>query len=231
MTLSEIRHRIRSKLDDEVGSDSTRYWSDEFLNEHINAAIEKVAIASQCIVDSLTDSVCLISLVPNQRHYQLHDSILDVKMAQPSWRNNPLSQETVATITPGWLKNTGLPSSFLLDYSRGKLSLTSAPETVTTESIRLTVSRLPLAELRDNATPVPPAPVVVTDVPEIDRQYHRMLFDDVIAAAFSKLDSEVYNPSKAKTHQTAFEDSLEEIVKREARLKPRISVARRVEMS
>lgn len=220
MNLLEIRQKTRAKLDDEVGTDSTRYWKNAFLNEAINATIEEVAIRSLCIIDSLTDTVCLIPLVAGQMHYALDEAVLHIQTVQPSWRTTPLGKQSVATISGGWLANVGLPDSYLLDYSGGKLSLTSAPAAVTTESIRLTLSRLPLAELSADASS-----------PEIPRQYHRKLFNGIIAAAFLKHDSEVYNPAKAKAHRAEFENDLAEIVKLEARLKPRITIARRCELS
>src|SRR6185369_16235358 len=154
MKLLEIRQKTRAKLDDEVGTDSVRYWKDSFLNEAINAVVEEVAIRSLCIIDSLTDSVCLIPLVAGQMHYALDEAVLHIQTVQPSWRKTPLGRQSVATIGGGWLANVGLPDSYLLDYSKGKLSLTSAPAAVTTESIRLSTSRLPLVELSgDNDIP------------------------------------------------------------------------------
>lgn len=220
MTLSEIRDRCRSRLNDEVGSAADSYWSDTDLNDDINASIEEMHERTLCVTDSLTDSVCLISLVAGQRHYALHESVLDIQTVQPSWKVEPLSKQSVVTVSQSWLTETGLPYSYLMDYSHRTLSLTSAPATVNGESIRLTVQRLPLVELTAD-----------TDIPEIPRQYHRRLYDGVLAKALLKQDSEIYNPAKGNVHQGKWEKSLEEIIRREARLKPRITVARRVELS
>jgi hypothetical protein len=107
-----------------------------------------------------------------------------------------------------------------MDYSSGMLSLLSAPATVTTESIRLTVNRLPITELSAN-----------TDTSEIPRQYHRKLSSGVLSQAFSKQDSEIYKPEKANKHKKEWEEFLLDVVRRESRLKPRFTIARRVELS
>lgn len=208
-------------LNDEVGAAaSDSYWSNDELNEYINASIEEMHERTLCVTDSLTDSVCLIPLVVGKRHYALHESVLDIQTAQPSWNILPLSKQSVVTVSQSWLTDTGLPHSYLMDYSHRTLSLTSAPATVNGESIRLTVQRLPLVELTAN-----------TDIPEIPRQYHRRLCDGVVAKALFKQDSETYNPAKGNVHQGKWEKSLEEIIRREVRLKPRITIARRVELS
>ena len=220
MTLSEIRQKCRSLLDDEVGAASDSYWSNDDLNEYINASIEEMHERTLCVTDSITDAVCLIILVAGQRHYALHESVLDIQTVQPSWKVEPLSKQSIATVSPTWLSETGLPYSYLMDYSHRTLSLTSAPATVSGESLRLTVQRLPLVELVED-----------TDVPEILKQYHRRIFDGVVSKAYFKQDSEVYNPAKGNVHRVKWESSLEEIIRREARLKPRITIARRVELS
>lgn len=219
MTLQEIRQKNRQMLDDSTKVDSKRYWPNAELNEYINTVIEEFAEQTLCLTDSLTDSVCLITLVANQRHYTISDAILHIQTAQPSWQTQPLDKQSVVTINTGWLTDIGLPHSYLLDYNTNRLSLTSAPATVSGETIRLTVNRLPLADIAAD-----------DDTPEIPRQYHRQLTDGVLALAYSKQDSEVYNPSKAKSHRAAWDDILALAKSHLARLKPRIIVARRTEM-
>jgi hypothetical protein len=221
MDLKEIRHKIRGKLDDEVGINSSlSYWSDPELDEYINACIEEMHERTLCVTDSLTSAVCLISLVSGQRHYPISDTILDIDTVQPSWRTKPLNKQSIATINDGWLQATGTPEAYLMDYSHRTLSLDRAIPAVAGQTLRLTVRRLPISEL-----------VQDTDTPELPRQYHRRLFDGVMALAYLKQDAEVYNPEKAKAHRAKWDDSLGEVIRREARLKPRIIVARSVEMS
>ena len=220
MLLSEIRQKVRNMLDDNAKRDTQRYWPNTDIDEYINACIEEMCERTQCVTDSLTDSVCLITLVANQRHYTLSSAVLDIQTVQPSWQDAPLTQQSVATVSAGWLSDVGLPTSYLLDYSDGKLSLTSAPTAVTTETLRLSVTRLPVSEL-----------VAAGDEPDIPRQHHRKLFNGVLGLAYDKQDSELYNPAKAKGHRDRWENDLSTIVRRTARLKPRITIARSVEMS
>ncbi len=120
----------------------------------------------------------------------------------------------------GWLSDTGLPQGYTLNYSGGFLSLDRAPVSVTTESLRLTVQRLPVSDLSED-----------DDVPEIPAGYHRSLINGVLSKAYSKQDGEVYNPKKALSHKEAWELRLAEMVRRESRTKRRKTVARAVEMS
>lgn len=220
MKLQEIRKRIRSMLNDITKRDSLRYWPDEDLNDYINASIEEMCERTKCVVESLNDSIALITLEANKRHYSLHNAVIDIVAAQPSWRDAPLSKQTVATVAPGWLNSSGLPGAYLMDYQHRTLSLTSAPLSVSGESIRLTTAILPITELTAD-----------DDEPIVQRQYHRRLYDGAIYRAFLKQDSEVFNPEKSNIHKKLWEDSLDTIIRREARLRPRILVARSVEMS
>jgi hypothetical protein len=219
MTLTELRNICRQQLSElNNKNDITRFWPDANLTEYLNACVEEVCERTNCLRDSLTDAICLIPLVASQRHYALHDSILDILTVQPSWRSVPLDKQSVTTINSDWLTSTGLPTSYLLDYSSRTLSLSSVPAVITNESLRLTVSRLPLAEMS-----------AATDVPAIASRYHRRLVDGVLAKAFSKQDAETYNPKKALTSQGDWERNLSSILRDEAKLNPRIYVARRVE--
>lgn len=220
MLLSEIRQKVRNMLDDNAKRDTHRYWTNAEIDEYINACIEEMCERTQCVTDSLTDSVCLITLVANQRHYPLNSAILDIKTVQPSWQDTPLARQSVATAAAGWLSDVGLPNAYLLNYSDGYISLTSAPSTVTTETLRLSTARLPISEL-----------VAEGNEPDIPRQYHRKLFNGVLGLAYDKQDSELYNPAKAKGHRERWDNDLSTIVRRTSRLKPRIIVARSVEMS
>lgn len=211
---------MRQLLDDYDPStlDVDRYWINAELNEYINACIEEMCERTRCITDSLS-TICLIPLVAGQRHYDLDDSVLDVVRVQPSWSLTPLSTQGISTAGADWLQAVGLPLEYLLDYSNGKLSITSAPATVSGEYLQLTVRRLPLKELSAD-----------TDIPEISRQYHRKLYDGVLSMAYLKQDAETYNPSKAKAHRDKWDTILSTTVRRESRLKPRVTVARQTEM-
>lgn len=220
MQLIEIRNRVRGLLDDTAGTDSSRYWKDADLNEYINACIEEMCERTLCLDDSLTDAVCLVTLEAGKRHYALHESILAIHTAQPSWCSAPLTGASATELPAGWLQAVGLPLSYTTDYSNGMLSLASAPAAVTGETIRLSVTRLPLVDL-----------ALSTSVPEIHRQYHRKLYDGVLSMAFLKQDAEVYNPSKSKGHRDKWEEILNTTVRRESRLKPRVLYGRSMEMA
>jgi len=221
MTHSELKNICRRMLDEQSNMvDSTRFWPDADLTEYLNTCVEEVCERTNCLRDSLTDAVCKITLVANQRHYALHGSILDILAVQPSWSHIPLAKQSITTVGSGaWLTATGLPVSYLLDYSNRTLSLTSAPSVVTDEHLRLTVIRLPVTELS-----------AAGDVPAIAMRYHRRLVDGVLAKAYSKQDAEIYNPKKALSSQADWERNLSSIVRDEAKLNPRIYVARSVEI-
>lgn len=215
MNLLSLINICRRRLMDTAGADADLFWPREDLVEYINAGIEEVCERANLLRDSLTNSVCLIPLVANQRHYSLHDSVLEILTVQPSWRQTPLGKQSVSTAPQGWLTDTGLPDEYLMDYSGRTLSLLSTPTTVTDEAIRLTVSRLPLVELEDD-----------DDEPAITVRYHRRLVDGVLAKAYSKQDAETYNPRKAQSSQEDWERAISSIVRDEAKLNPRIYICK-----
>jgi hypothetical protein len=201
MTRGELKDSVRRWLRAEEGeSDSDRYWTESDLNEYAQDAVDVFCRLSKLIRDSLTPSVCLLTLNPEDQHIALSPLILSIERVKPSWGSYPLrltSLDEVTRLQPAWEDDTGSPDAYLLDYSKGYLSLNRA--VVDTGTLRLTVRRMPLLPLdSDNA------------VPEINPEYHHMLKDYMLYRAFSAQDSEMYNPDKARHHLVLFQGNDEQ---------------------
>lgn len=198
MTRGEIKAAIRKWLVDEVGEDADRYWDDDELNEYIQDAANVFCRLTKIIRDSLTDSVCLLTVQAGSQHVKLSSLIIlsaGIERAKPSWSTEPLTLTTLDEITkdqPTWEDDEGDPDCYLLNYSSGYLSLNRKLQTDGT--IRLTGRRMPLRTMSDDE-----------DEPEFNPLYHSMLYDYILYRAFSKQESEIYNPQKAEKHLILFQ--------------------------
>lgn len=218
-TLKELIDSCRRALDDtEAAVDADRYWKDVDLTEYLNDAQEELVKRTRCLVESLDDDLCLIQLVSGQRNYPISSLIIDIDGVQPSWTDYPLIDAKSWHFFPvGWLRSEGTPSAYCLDYSSDMLTFDRAITLVTNESVRLTVRRMPKL-------------MTTTQGPEIKYEYRRKLLHHVLARAFSKQDSEIYNPSKAANELALWNAAVADVTSQEARLKPRVMRVRRPEM-
>jgi hypothetical protein len=197
MNLGEIRTVISSQLAATVGKDAKKYWPNADLNEYIQDAVNVFCRKTRIIRDSLTTKVCILTVPIGDQHLLLNPLILPggIERVKASWRTEPLIQTTTDEVTelqPSWETDTGQADLWFTDYSKGYLSLNRAATEAGT--IRLTVRRMPISPLTDDK-----------DVPEINPEYISMLSDYVLYRAFSKQDSEVYNPDKANHHLALFQ--------------------------
>lgn len=218
MTLKELIDSVRRSLDDTTGSDTNRYWKDVDLTEYLVEAQEDMVKRTRCLVESLDDDLCLIPLVADQRHYAISSLVIDIDAVVPSWTDTQVADaKSWQMFSPTWLSDIGQPTAYCLDYGSGMLSLNRALDVVSGESVRLTVRRLPKL-------------MTATQAPEIRAEYQRKLRHFALARAFSKQDSEVYNPSKAAGELQLWDAAVREIINQENRLKPRIMRVRRPAM-
>jgi hypothetical protein len=183
MNLGELLSEVRSQLDDvfEV-DDSDALWKDTELTFYINEAQREAAIRTDCLADSATASVCQIDIVADTDNYVISPLILRVKALKLVSNNCVLEKLDVSDII--WhctAKREGLPTAYTLGKDTGKLWFDSVPEE--DDTANLVVTRLPLVDLSDNA-----------DVPEIPVSHHLKMLEWVKYLAYSKRDSEMYDP-------------------------------------
>jgi hypothetical protein len=189
MTLDELINSARSILDDEVGEDSENLWSDIELTEYINDAIYNLCRRThRLIVDSTTAAICQIAVVAGTNLYTLSPRILEIQKARlPSTTNyvRPVALN-ILDQRQGWEVTTGTPTYYCLDYQTGSIMLYPIP--IVTETMYLTVYRLPVTDL---------VYTTATASPEIPVQYHQDLLPWVYYKAYTKNDVETANKLKS----------------------------------
>ena len=213
MDLATILKNVRGWLDDEVGPDTEKLWSDLELTEYANDVIEELCDEVDLIKDSTTaadgdsNPVCTITLIEDQGTYDLHPSINKVIRAKISSETKPLTPATVEGLDvayPGWEDESGVPQYFIVEPEDGKIRLSYAPNAdIAGETLDLTVYRMPLVEL--DATDA------LDDVPEINAKYHRKLTPGILARAYRKKDSETRNEKLEKLYEQAWQANIEKI--------------------
>lgn len=194
MTLLEIRNSVRSTLQDTIGTDSSKYWPDSDLNEYINEGYGIFCRSTKIIRDSITPAICHLVVSDNTQNVAISPLIIQIERAKPSWSSRLLSECRTSDLdsdNPAWIGSTGTPQRYVLDFSDDYLTLDHKLSAAGT--IDLTVKRMPLADMVDD-----------NDVPEFKSQYHWMLKDYALFRAFTKQDSEVYNPEKGVFHRRLF---------------------------
>lgn len=193
MTRKEIRTAIRALLDDQI---EPYYWSDAELNRYIQDACDEIAKRTLCIKDSITTAYCQITMLANTIHYSYPDGVIEIESVRKSWDGRPLVRttfESVLSSQPLWETSTNYPTHFLTDFSMDTISMVGRLTSVTTETLNMTVCRMPAVLTAD------------TSVPDIPTRFHTKTFNWVLYRCFNKQDSETYNPQKGENHRMAFE--------------------------
>jgi hypothetical protein len=196
-------------------------WLDPALLRYLNYAEVQACRRAHLIIDSTTEldsgtaatagtagqqSLCRFTVVPDQASYTLSRKILQIRRCQLASQVRPLlgplTYAEMDDFMPGWqgtcgtagiLVGTagsgGVPTLFLNEPGNTVI-LVKAPSVA--DTAYLVVSRLPLI------------PFTLETAPEIDEKDHEGLLNWAAHLAYSKNDSETYNPQKAKDHAEKF---------------------------
>ena len=194
MNLEELISRTRALLDDT--NPEAHLWEDEDLIAYANAAQREACRRADLLIDSSTPSVCRINLVAGTAVYPLSPLVIKVIRAVLSSTNTILHHLRTKDLDYSvnqWTTRTGTPEAFVIDSQSNAIRVYPIP--VSTDILRLTVSRYPLNELSDPS-----------DTPEIDEQYHFGLIDWMCHLAYMKQDAETVDLIKSKSFQTFFDE-------------------------
>ena len=201
MLLSEIIDETRDILDDSV---PPYLWSDKFLAICANRAINDLCIKARVITDSTTTDICSISVVSGTKDYLYDSRIIEISRAKLSSQSYALRKRSVYYLDNhkrGWESDSdGIPTIYLTDKTTGYITLHPTPNT--TDTLLLRVARLPLLTLSDED---------MTVTPEIPAQYHEDIIDGILGYAYSKQDTETFDPIKAERYKGMWKQRLIEI--------------------
>lgn len=172
------------------------------------AALEALALTDASAADDLVEynrvGSWMYQTLVAPRIFALHSSILDID--EVKWHDLPW-RLTVVSVTkwqqnPKWEQVTGSPTEVATDYHNGYLAVNY--RFTGTDSLRLTVKRLPLVDLVED-----------DDVPEFKLNYHDLMLNGILAQMYAKQDSEVFDMAKASDYDAKYAADKDEIKRQE----------------
>lgn len=192
MTLIELIDSFRLRTDDRA----TPYkWSYDEIRFYLNEAEQEAAERSLLIEDASTAYVCEIALEVGVATYPLHESVLKIERAKLS--NGDLlvraSREKMDLYSSTWETTTGTPEYFI---DEGNGSIIVSPIPTVTDTLTLTVKRLPLKPM-----------ALDSDTPEIHARHHYRMLDWALRCAYLKQDADTFEDDTARKYEAAFERS------------------------
>jgi hypothetical protein len=181
-------------------------WADSELYRWLNEAEVEACRRARLIVDtqnvSGVDNVCRIQLVDQQPFYPLDHRVIYVRRALMAGRTLPLCPMDYRDLDleqPGWQTRTGQVVGYVRGLDTGKFRPYRIPTTASMangSTVDLLVVREPLRPMSQDDQ---------NAAPEINPRYHLALLDWVYWRAYSKKDSEAYDPKLSAEHLAVFE--------------------------
>lgn len=205
MNLSDIRSLFRFEADD---NKEPFFASNAEILEWANDAQNEACRRGRLLVDSTTAAICTISVLAATTTYALDPRVISLRRATLASDRTRLTLSSYRDFDSAggsgarwggdsgasaqWEDDTGAPTNAITDMGTGKIRLYPIP--VATDTVRLTVVRLPLEELAAD-----------TDEPEINPRFHRNLRHWLLYRYYSKQDADTFDASKAAVALGLFE--------------------------
>lgn len=182
MTLADLISAFRVQADDQI----TPYlWSDTEVAGYLADAENEACIRAGLLTDDQ-----IIRLGPGKNAVLLISEVLDILSVHRAADDVFLAREALADIERP--RSSGTPRSYAL---LGQ-TLYVYPTPTAAQIFRIRVSRLPLEPL-SLARP--------SAEPEIPKNEHLRILEWAMFRAFSRRDSDTYDPARASVHETHFE--------------------------
>lgn len=206
MTLDDLISSFRVDADDLLndrnGSHGDLLWANEDLARWFGEAEEEAAIRKRLLFDDYTVAIVRIDVQEGVSSYPLDPRMFEVTKARLLDASTGDFIEDLYITTrdaldqrcPRWRDQRRQPGFFIQDATR--IVLPGIVDRAYT--LQLEGFRTPLKPMTADSDPE-------STTPEIAAVHHRFLVHWVLHRAYSKPDSEVYNPQKAATALAAFE--------------------------
>lgn len=176
------RGKLRELSRELLGDTKLPYlWSDIELNAHINEAEAEACRRARLLVDSSTAAICTITVTIDTAEFALDPRVVMVRRAKLASQTTPLVKKTMASLdeeAPGWQDDVASTPGYCY-FDAGSTNIGIYPKADTADTMKLTVVRVPLAEMNDDE-----------DIPEIPERYHYSLLHWVLHRAYLKRDAE-----------------------------------------
>ena len=199
MDLSQLVAQYRADADDLVAP----YLSSTVLvRGWINEAQEEAAIRARLLFESSNPDICQIvvdaaAVTAGTRVYDLHESVVHITRAVFIPDGSTTEYELHLTdrveqdrAYPGWRSRVDIPRQAIQDDTRLELGCKPSVAGV----IHIECYRTPLVPIEDSAN----------ETPEIHRSHHRHLIHWVLHRAYSRPDSEIYDPNRSAREEALF---------------------------
>lgn len=206
MTLDDLITSFRVDADDQLndrnGSSGDLLWSDADLARWFGEAEEEAAIRKRLLFDDYTLAIVRIDVLAAQSSYALDPRMFEVTKARLLNADTGRFLEDLYITTRDaldeenrcWRDERRRPERFIQDDTR--IVLPGIVDRAYT--LRLEGYRTPLVPMMADSDPE-------STTPEIGAVHHRFLVHWVLHRAYSRPDSEVFNPQKAAIALGAFE--------------------------
>ena len=254
MTLSEIRDECWDVARETATNDEDRLWSVKEMNRYINRVYRKIAKDTRCIRDSITPSICRITVEPPADLAALTAlSATDDYYAQDlAWYNNANSWLHNQLVTPYSVELS--PLILRIDEAKwtnvqwklGKVSVakwqvnpwweqvigTMATEFATdldNKRLALNYRSTTSDTIRLHVRRMPLRDLTANnDEPEFRIEYHDRFINGVLEQMYSKQDSQAFDQVKALDFGARYREDIDYIKREEevldSRLKPNNSM-------
>lgn len=215
MTQAELLAEVRRRLRDVAGDASEYLWSDyELIDIYANATRDRLflktrnmVIDSSTATDSSSVPLCSLTLVANTQSYALSPKIIKVIDVQSSTADQPMKRIYAEQLhyyfkTRNWrMLDAGTPLYWCTNLETDKISFFPKPSAA--DTIKLVVSRFPLARLDNDAVTAPTL--------DFREEYHDSLIPGIMSMAFTKKDAETDYPILSSNYRKHFDERCEEI--------------------
>lgn len=144
------------------------------------------------LLDAESD-ICEIDFDSEAPVVAIDPIILDIRRARTAtFVLTPISMSALSDDADGWETEIGEPTHYVPDYQTGAIRLYPSPSRSGT--VYLSVRRLPFDDLSAD-----------DDIPELRSETHPALVQWMLYRAYSKQDSDMFDPSKASRALAEFE--------------------------
>jgi hypothetical protein len=182
-TAQELMDRVRKTLDDEIGVEADRLWTEIELLEYANDAEREACIRMRILVDSTTAATSEVTVVSGTHTYALSSKVVSVDRAKMQATADPalhpITKKILDITDPAWEVTSEVPRNYIIEDIDTVKSMRLYPNPNANGVLGLTVVRLPLAIM------------AAGDVPEIPEPLHLDLMNWMLYRAYTKQDTKV----------------------------------------
>lgn len=203
MLTSELLEKFRRDFDD---LEEPYLISDAEFYEFLDDAQREFARLTNYFQDSSTAAVCQLAVTASTPLVSIDSRILEVREARLASTDKKLEIKNLVEVDLD--DATGTPSILVFDVETDKVRL--YPEPTESDTINLKVTRYPLEEVDG-----------YSELEVSDPRLQRKLLMWVVHMAYSKEDSEVYNPDAASKFERRFIGFCEQFKNERMRLRRR----------